>query len=135
MLPIVEILRIEENYQYGTFGILRIQKEAFCVTLEPPDLENLINRSSIPAQQYLCTKFESPKFGSTYIVTNVPARNLILFHPGNVRGNTEGCILLAQHYGKIRRDRAVLNSGDTFAKFMTAMKEHERFHLTIREVY
>lgn len=135
MTPIVELIRHEENFKYGTFGILKIQKQVFCVTLEPPDIENTKNVSSIPAQQYLCKKTQSPKYGLTYMVTDVPGRSYILFHSGNTVKHTKGCIILAQHFSKLRGDREVLNSGITFERFMRLMSNHDRFHLTIKEDY
>jgi len=135
MKPIVELIRIEENSLFGTFGILRIQKEAYCVTLEPPDLLNRRNVSSIPAQQYLCSRYDSPRFGETFQVTNVPGRDLVLFHAGNRVKDTEGCIVLGQYFGKLKADRAVLNSGNTFRGFMFLLAGYGPFHLTIREEY
>ena len=135
MYPVVELIRLEENEKYGTFGILRIQKQVFCVTLEPADLLNAPNRSSIPAQQYFCKRHISQRFGETFQVLNVPGRTNVLFHAGNVIGDTAGCILLAEHFGKLRGDRAVLNSGKTFRSFMERMKDHNSFHLTIYEMY
>jgi hypothetical protein len=135
MLPIVELIRLEENHNYGTFGVLRINKEVFCFTLEPPDHLNTRGISSIPAQQYLCSKKASPRFGETYEIRHVPGRADVLFHAGNRVSDTEGCVILAQHQGKLRGDRAVLNSGATFRAFMDAMRDHQTFHLTIVEHY
>ena len=133
--PIVEIIRLEENFRFGTFGVLKINKEVFCVTLEPPDILNEQNVSSIPAQQYECRKHKSPKFGTTFEVSNVPGRTKVLFHRGNYARDTHGCILLAQHFGKIKEDRVVVNSGTTFKNFMALMSDTNVFHLTIHETY
>jgi hypothetical protein len=133
-MKIVELIRLEESAQYGTFGVLKVNKEVVCVTLEPPDLLNRLGRSSIPAQQYICKQFQSPRYGFTYQIDNVPGRTYILFHSGNKVEDTEGCILLAQHFGKLQGDRAVLNSGATFDRFLAVMGGRP-FHLTIREVY
>ena len=135
MKPIIEIIRLEEDYYYGTLGILKIQKEIFCMTLEPPDRANRENLSSIPAQQYTCNRKLSPRFGNTFEVMNVPSRKNILFHSGNVVGDTRGCFLLGQHKGKLRGDRAILNSGKTFSDFLGILKDCNSFHLTIKEVY
>jgi len=132
---VVELIRLEENEQFGTFGVLRIQKQVFCVTLEPPDRLNKIKYSSIPAQQYTCERYNSPKFGETFMVMDVPGRTNILFHPGNFVEDTEGCIILAGHFGKLRGDRAVLNSGNTFKHFMNVMEDQNKFHLTIYEKF
>lgn len=135
LLPIAELIRLEENYDYGTFGILRINKEVFCVTLEPQDELNTRNISSIPAQQYKCRRIVSPRFGETFQIMSVPGRDHVLFHAGNVIEHTQGCVLLGQYFGKLRGDRGVLNSGATFREFMGVMENHDTFHLTIREEY
>jgi hypothetical protein len=135
MHPIVELIRLEENENYGTFGVLRIMKQVFCVTLEPADLENASFVSSIPAQQYLCELHVSPKYGETFQVMNVPHRDSVLFHPGNRVKDTKGCIILAEHFGKLQGDRAVLNSGNTFKRFMHLAKQFQTLHLTIIEAY
>jgi len=132
---ILELIRLEENYDYGTFGVLKTGKMVFCVTLEPRDELNAPFISSIPAQQYMCKRVNSPKYGRTWQVENVPGRLSVLFHPGNVAEHTEGCIILAEHFGKLRMDRAVLNSGVTFRNFMHVTNNSVRVHLTIREVY
>jgi len=134
-MRIVELIRLEENPYYGTFGVLRVDKEVFCVTLEPTDYANQMGRSSIPAQQYICTKYVSHKFGTTYQVLGVPERSGICFHPGNIVKDTEGCILLAEYFGKLQGNRAVLNSGNTFHRFITSMTAEKDFHLTIYEKY
>ena len=137
MLPIVEIVRLEEGEQ-GTFGVLKINKEIFCVTLEPSDRENDIGKSSIPAQQYMCKAITTRNLGKTYQVLDVPGRIGIFFHKGNTAADTSGCILLAEHFGKLKTDkyeRAILNSGNTFEAFLDLLEGCERFHLTIHEVY
>lgn len=132
---VIELIRLEENYDHGTFGVLKINKMVFCVTLEPRDELNAPFISSIPAQQYMCTRVDSNRYGLTWKIDNVPGRTFILFHPGNVDEHTEGCILLAQHFGKLRGDRAVLNSGVTFKNFMNVTSDRVKLHLTVREVY
>ena len=133
--PVLEIVRLEEHESFGTFGVLKINKNVFCVTLEPPDELNKTSKSSIPAQQYMCVKHKSPKFGKTFKVVNVPNRTKILFHPGNFVEHTEGCIILAQYFGKIKGNRGVLNSGNTFSHFMQIMEQVGYFNLTIHEAY
>ena len=134
LMPTVRLTRLEENEQ-GTFGVLTICSQVFCVTLELPDCLNASNISSIPAQQYECKKTESPRFGKTFEIYDVPSRSLILFHAGNLVSSSRGCIILAQYFGKLYGDRAVLNSGKTFKKFMEIMKDVDVFHLTIIECF
>ena len=135
LIPIIELVRLEESFRWGTFGVLKFNKEVFCVTLEPPDVLNKPNMSSIPAQQYMCWRIVSPTYGETFEVKDVPGRDHVLFHAGNTRKNTKGCIIIAEHFGKLGRNRAVLNSGNTFTKLMNKMHNYKAFHLTIKEVY
>ena len=132
LIPTVRLVRLEESSQ-GTFGVLTICSQVFCVTLEPSDWLNERNISSIPAQQYQCIKIRSPQFGETFEIVDVPGRSDILFHAGNIIANTEGCVILAQYFGKLYDDRAVRNSGATFKEFMEIMKDVSMFHLTIKE--
>lgn len=131
--PHIEIIRLEDNFDYGVFGVLMINGEIFCVTLEPYEWQNQKSISCIPAGQYECVRIVSPKFGTTYEIINVPNRSDILFHAGNVLQDTEGCIIVAEKFGKLRENRAVLNSGSTFTGFLNLMHPYEKFKLTIKE--
>ncbi|MGE4520642.1 MAG: DUF5675 family protein [Desulfobacteraceae bacterium] len=131
---VVELIRLEESDQ-GTFGVLKIDKEMFCLTLEQDDEENMVNESSIPAQQYICRRVDSDKYGDTFEVTGVPGRSHILFHSGNFVENTKGCILLGSEFGQINGKRAVLSSGRAFYRFMAELEKEDSFHLTIKEEY
>jgi len=135
MIPTVRLIRLEENHDHGTFGVLIIMSKVFCITLEPPDKLNIQNKSNIPAQQYLCQRYSSMKYPDTFQIINVPGRSYVLFHAGNIDEHTKGCILLSQYFGKLKNNRAILNSGKTFKDFMTLMTGIDRFHLTIKEVY
>ena len=134
LLPTVRIIRVEEKND-GAFGALTICDHAFCVTLELPDKLNKQNISNIPQGQYVCKKVISPKFGETFQVMNVVNRSMILLHKGNILRDIRGCIILAQHFGKLGKNRAVLNSGTTFREFMRIMKDVDEFNLTIVECY
>ena len=131
----VRLIRLEENFMYGTFGALIINSRVFCVTLEPPDELNQENISSIPAQQYRCKRYCSNRYQDTFQVMNVPGRTKILFHAGNFNEHTEGCILLGQRWGRLKAARAILNSGNTFKQFMEVMDGVDEFSLTIVEQY
>jgi len=133
-MRVLELVRLEET-DHGTFGVLKVDKVVCCFTLEPSDKLNAQNISSIPAQQYTCRLHQSQHHGLTYLVESVPGRSGIMFHPGNWVKDTEGCILLGDKVGKLKGDRAVLNSGHTFGQFMELMDGDEKIHLTITEKY
>lgn len=135
MTPYLELIRLESKAKYGTFGFLKINGQVFCATLEPPAWENQESRSCIPAQQYDCVRTESPRHGETFRILDVPGRSDIMFHAGNRKADTSGCIILGEHFGKLRGDRAVLNSGRTFRAFMGVLQNVGRLSLTIKEVF
>lgn len=132
---IVEIIRLEDNRSHGTFGKLRINKSVFCDTLEPTDRENKKNISSIPVGQYICSRVLSNKYNETFEVCDVEDRSNILFHWGNFDDNTQGCILVGNGISNIDGRKAVLQSKDTFKRFMRSMDHVDTFHLTISEHY
>ncbi|WP_319469581.1 DUF5675 family protein [uncultured Pseudodesulfovibrio sp.] len=132
MIDTVELIRLEKGSE-GTFGVLRLNGQVFCVTLEPPDNGNVRDVSCIPAGRYACRRVESPRFGATYEVCDVPERSHILFHKGNVTGDTHGCVLLGSRFGQLRGDRAILDSGRTVDRFMAQCGDCGGFNFVVRE--
>lgn len=133
--PIVTIYRVEDDFVHGVFGVMLFHGEVLCWTLEPHEFENQKSVSCIPPGIYECEPVESPTFGHTYEVKNVPLRSHILFHAGNVVENTRGCILLGSRIGKLKGDRAVLNSGDTLRRFLKKADKYGEFRLHIKEAW
>jgi len=132
MVDKVEMVRLEKSDD-GTFGVLRLNGMVFCVTLELPGRDNQTNISCIPAGEYMCRRVESPGFGSTFEVGEVPGRSNILFHAGNVVGDTKGCVLLGRYFGFLGEDRGVLQSGSTFRDFLERCSDVENFQFVIKE--
>ena len=118
MIPKLVIVRLEDTVEDGTFGVLLLQNRVQCWTLELPWRNNAENVSCIPTGLYVL----SPRFtwravdkhGPTYQVDGVPSRTGILFHPANVDEQLLGCIAVGETIGKLKGDRAILNSGKTF---------------------
>lgn len=132
MKNLVEVIRVEQGEE-GTFGVLKLNGQAYCVTLEPPQRGNAQNISCIPAGEYHCKRVSSPRFGETFEIMDVPGRSHILFHAGNVVDDTSGCVLLGRHFGRLGDVRAVLDSGATFSDFLCQCKGDNDFPLVIRE--
>ncbi|BCS87347.1 DUF5675 family protein [Pseudodesulfovibrio sediminis] len=128
----VRLIRYDED-QDGTFGVLLVDGRPFCSVLEPMDKGNAVNISCIPAGEYVCGIVDSPRFGRTFEVKDVPGRSHILFHAGNVVEDTHGCLLLGEYEGKLHGDRAVLNSGNTFRRFLAACVGLTEYRLEILE--
>ncbi|WFS62427.1 DUF5675 family protein [Pseudodesulfovibrio thermohalotolerans] len=128
----VDIMRLEKGEE-GTFGVLRLDGRVFCVTLEPPERGNRVGVSCIPAGAYTCNRVESPAFGRTFEVADVPGRTHILFHAGNVARDTRGCILLGRRFGVIGSERGVLDSRVAFGEFLDRCSGERAFRFEIAE--
>ncbi len=132
----MDLVRVERSTE-GTFGVLLVDGDAFCVTLERPWLDNQSNVSSIPPGTYTCRRVQSPKVGNTFEITGVPDRNHILIHKGNFVGDSEGCVLVGQFFAKLKHnsadERAVANSGVTFNQFLEVTHGEDSFDLTVHE--
>lgn len=128
----MDIVRLEEGTG-GTFGVLRMDGEVFCVTLEPPYRDNRRDVSCIPPGEYGCRRVRSPSFGDTYEIENVPGRDHILFHRGNVVGDTRGCVLLGRSFGLLGDERGVVRSRHAFREFLSRCGGADRFTVFIHD--
>lgn len=117
----------------ATLGKLTIDGEIF-YTAERPFRGNKKNVSCIPCNTYTCKKYLSPKFGNTFMISNVPNRTYILFHAGNFpEKDSEGCVLIGE---KIMKGRAaVANSKKAMKKFLDILSEEEEFEITIKDKF
>ena len=132
----VKIFRVESSKD-GTFGVLSIDDQVLCVTLERPWLSNAKGVSCIPAGNYHCSRYQSKKFGNTFVVNAVPGgRSGILFHSGNRAKDSKGCIILARKFHTFTdpNDRGVMESKEAVASFLQKMKGENNFMLDIVEV-
>jgi hypothetical protein len=132
MLEKMDIIRLEKQ-ESGTFGVVRLNGRVLCLSLEPPDRGNAPDVSCIPPGRYTCRRVDSPRFGRTFEITGVPERTHILFHQGNVAADTRGCVLLGSRFGRLGRERALLESSAAFAAFMDNLGENDEFDLAVRE--
>lgn len=140
------ILRIQRvaSTKHGTFGVILRDGVPFALTLERPWANNQRSKSCIRAGKYAVLRCkaspdygfsDSPKFGNTFQVMNVPGRSHILFHKGNLDDDTHGCILLGEQYGVLRGQPAILASGPGFKEFLGIMATKNEFDLVITEHY
>lgn len=122
MITIVDLIRLEKSEQ-GLIGVLRIVGALFCVTLE-------LDTTFLKQGCYHCKRFHGTKWPDTFEI-EVPGHTEVLFHAGNTEADTRGCVLLGSSVGKLKGDRAVLNSGATFRQFMDALKDQDFFTLFV----
>lgn len=126
----------------GTFGVLLADGVPFALTLERPWRDNRVGESCIPAGVYLAARCrtlahygyaDSPKFGDTFEVTDVPGRSLILFHKGNLADDTQGCILVGEQFEMVNGQPGVAASAKGFTEFLALTQGVDRFAMTITE--
>ena len=128
------LLRVASDI-HGTFGVLMDDdqmKIPFAVTLERPWLDNQPSVSCIPAGQYACQRVQSPKFGDTFEVQNVPNRTAILFHKGNITDDTHGCILVGEQFEPVNGVPGVLASAHGFDEFLRRLAGEPSFWLLVK---
>jgi len=118
----------------GTFGVLLAEDVPFALTLERPWRDNRRGESCIPTGRYLCTRVNSPKFGLTWEVRNVPERSHILFHAGNVWQDSHGCILVGEAFRTwTDGSTSIGDSRAGLAELMERTRELVSFDLEIRQ--
>jgi len=125
----LKLIRTSSSDQ-GTKGLLLINGEFFCYTLELPWDNNIPNYSCIPPGVYKLQRHMFRGRRRCYHLLNVPNRNWVLIHNGNLAGDTrkgyksnvEGCILVGKYFGKLHGQDAVLCSTPTLRKLITITK-------------
>ena len=90
------LLRLESNAKQ-TNGILLVDGEVFCSTIEPPKRNNKEDESCINTGLYQYKKYDSEKFDCVCLkISDVFERKDIAIHYGNDVFDTTGCILVGQ---------------------------------------
>jgi hypothetical protein len=136
----MELIRVAYT-DNATFGVLKHEGIPFALTLERPWRNNENGKSCIPEGVYRvlrCRKSpdygfkDSPQFGNTFQVYQVPKRNLILFHKGNIDDDTRGCILVGEQFEVVKGEAGIAASKQGFEQFLDKLKDVDEFELTIR---
>ena len=130
----MRLIRIARN-PTATYGVLIQGDIPFAVTVERPWLDNKKGESCIPAGEYECKRVDSPKFGNTFEVTNVPDRSAILFHKGNISDDSHGCILVGEMFNSVLGKPGITASKEGFAEFLHLTSLTNSFTLNIQEAY
>ena len=130
----LRLVRVSEH-NGATMGVLCVDDVPEFVTLEDAWRDNERMISCIPVGRYKVAPRNSPKFGRTYQVENVPERSHILFHAGNTHKDTHGCILLGMQFGVIGSESAILASRSAFNRFMDLMAGTPEAELIIIDSY
>ena len=87
----------------------------------------------VPQGIYTCKRgMHQLKHGNpfeTFQIMNVPNHNGVLFHVGNTRNDSDGCILLGLELDLERK--MLLESAAAFRQFMNAQFDEDGFQLTV----
>lgn len=118
----------------ATFGVLMFDDIPQLVTLEDAWRNNETNISCIPEGRYKIYRVNSPRFGKTFTVNDVPQRDLIRFHWGNYDADTNGCILVGLKFGVEKRP-SIAQSQAGFKRFMDLMSGISEAELIISAAY
>ena len=120
----------------GTFSVLLADGLPCAVTLERPWRDNRKGESCIPAGAYTCVRVNSPKFGQTWMVQDVPGRSEILFHAGNTFIDSHGCILVAERYVVWQDGSAAISDSRVgMAELMSLTRDLVSFDLRIEDCH
>ncbi len=140
-MKLITLQRIAQN-DFGTFGVLLWNNIPQMVTLENLWVANRLNLSCIPKGEYFVVRCkdsaeyefqDSPKFGDTFNITQVPNRSKILFHAGNTVYDTEGCILVGESFGIVNNKQGIIHSRSALTKLKTLVKPANNFILRIED--
>ena len=111
----------------GTLGVIKIaDKKLF--TIERPWLGNAQNVSCIPTGTYLTRWRESPRFGFTWELQDVPDRTYILIHAANYPSNVQGCIGLGEG---LMGDKIAVSNSRKAVKTFESLTEGMQWRLLI----
>lgn len=125
----IKILRIAEKDSDPQMGVFYIEGKPRFITLELPWRNNEKSISCIPVGKYKAKRVNSPRFGKTFKILNVPNRSEILIHPGNEVKDTQGCILVGN---RILDFDFISGSRDSFRSLMELLIDVNEFNLEIK---
>lgn len=132
-MKVLTLQRICEVKDCGTFGVLFDEDVPFCLTVERLWLNNQKGISCIPKGEYICKPVESPKFGHTWQVTEVPGRTEILIHRGNIDDDSHGCVILGENFNPFKDSAVgVGSSGVAFSEFLERLRSEKQVRLVIK---
>lgn len=133
----VDLIRICEHKEHGTFGVMVYQNAPICPTVELPWKDNKRNVSCIPPNRYLVTPFTRSNGGDAYLLNDVPGRSSILIHVANMAKELKGCIAPGTGFGSLwiknTQGIGVLHSGAAMQELKKLVDGYERWYLTITD--
>jgi hypothetical protein len=106
-------------------------------SLELPWRNNQVRISCIPVGTYEAIVHNSPKFGWSLWLQNVPGRTAILVHRGNYTRDILGCILIGLYHDDIDNDKImdVVYSTQAVAALKHYIGNRKKVQITITQTY
>lgn len=103
-------------------------------SLELPNKNNQRRVSCIPEGAYKARKHNSPKFGKSLWLQDVPNRSEILIHRGNYHSDILGCILIGSDLADINKDGYldVTNSTNSIKELMSLIEDVDGLIIEIK---
>lgn len=140
----LKLQRLHDNGE-STLGILYMDGEFYCYTLEDPNRADKVKgKTRIPAGEYpislrkvdspLTQKYQGDFDWFTYHLElqNVPNFDYIYIHLGNTPSDTSGCVLIGNGQ-QLAPQRMVTHSRDAYEDFYKKAKPKAKSgHLTIK---
>ncbi len=130
----MKLTRTEQN-DFATYGTLADDDGTpLGVTLELPWRDNQAQVSCIPAGTYHAVRFHSPHFGvDLFQLTDVPGREAVEIHVGNLPVDVRGCIIVGQARGDVNGQPGIVRSRLAFAALMAHLVGVDAITLTVEE--
>ena len=130
----MRLIRVSRTAE-ATYGVLLWSGVPFAVTLEDAWRDNAREVSCIPAGTYACKRVDSPRFGDTFEITDVPGRSHILFHRGNTEADTKGCVLVGESFNPVAGRPGITASNEGFSEFLRLTQDTLEFQFEITEAF
>lgn len=111
----------------GCFSVLLWDGRPFAVSVERtfedgPVIEN---------GKYLCKRDFYHKGGYPTFEIIIEGHDRVLFHRGNVETHSEACVIVAESFGVLGEETAVLDSKGGFSEFMSLASGLESFGMEV----
>jgi len=131
-----KLIRLESSPEV-TLGVLLLDGRVFCQTLELPWKNNAKSISCIPEGNYVCKRVDSPKFGNTFEIQNVPDRDDVLLHQGNFVRDSRGCIIVGGGFNVTTTPTSITGgtSRTTFKLLLNVTRNIDEFNFKIVNIY
>lgn len=128
-------LRTIEAREDGVFRELLIDGKHVCFTLEHAyGVEAFA--SKIPPGEYVCKRgkheLHNGEVFETFEVTGVDGHSGLLFHPGNLEKDSDGCLLTGDYIGAADNGAwEMYQSTDAFVRLMHGLEGVDEFPITV----